>query len=42
MTEALVDAVVETLPEVEGKTLGDTPADVNAEALPCVLADAVA
>ena len=30
MTEALVDAVGETLLEVKAKTLGDTQADVNA------------
>ena len=31
MTEALVDAVGETLLEVKAKALGDTQADVNAK-----------
>ena len=40
MAEALVDAVGETLLEVEAKTLGDTLANMNAEALLGALADA--
>ena len=42
MTEAVVAAVGGKLLEVEAKTLGDTLADVNAEALLCAQADAVA
>lgn len=42
MTEAVAAAVGGKLLEVEAKTLVDTLADVNAEALLCALPDAVA
>jgi len=41
MTETLIDALADTLPEVGVETLGDTPVDVKAEALLHALADTV-